>query len=98
MSKGDKTKGSNTVQYLIVIFSPGSGVSASAEGCKQSLAQPSADRFVVKLEAGVRDADRGNCEMESWKGPLGSRGVSRHNPTRIDLDPRVICLSSASAR
>jgi hypothetical protein len=76
------------VQYLIVIFSPGFRNAGLAGGCKPSLSQPSTDRFVVKLEVGVRDADRGSCEQECWKGSLGSRGVTRHNPTR---DQGIAC-------
>jgi hypothetical protein len=62
-------------------------MAGSAGGCKQSLAQPSADRFVVKREAGVRDADRNSCEQECWK----DSPVTRHNPTRIDVDQGIVC-------
>jgi hypothetical protein len=61
-------------------------MTGSAGGCKQSLAQPSADRFVAKLEADVRDADRDSCEQECWK----DSPVTRHNPTRIDVDQGIV--------
>ena len=65
-------------------------MTGSAGDCKQSLAQPSAGRFVAKLEADVCGADRDSCEQECWKVSLGSRGVTRHNPTRIDVDQGIV--------